>query len=62
MRFAALGGGRGGFFFDCSLVEIAVWMFLFGIVLAEMKVLTEVLYPGLEMLQPRVPFWITAPQ
>ena len=58
--FAALGG-RGGFFFNCSLVGIAVWVFLFWHRAGEMKVFAEALYPGPEMIRPRVSFWSIKP-
>ncbi len=58
IRLAALGG-RGGFFFNCSLVDIAVWVFLFWHRAGKMKVFAEALYPGSEMIRPRVSFWST---
>ena len=48
----ALRGRHGGFLFDCTLVQIAVWVFLFWHRLRRMRKSAPVLSPGPEIVRP----------
>jgi hypothetical protein len=49
----AVRGGRSGFFFDCTLVQIAVWVFLFWHRPRKMRKSAAALSSGPEIVQPR---------